>query len=148
MSDGVKIRVTQTGRVKPPNLDNGQLTAIGREMVEAQKLRWSKAINADGNPAKPLSKKYLFMKKKFTGASRPRRDMKMTGQTVANFGLRKAINGVIRAENSTRETRRRAQRASDTEQMIGFSGSDQVTVFRESQTQYGKFLQRAWVPLK
>jgi hypothetical protein len=145
---GLKIKVTQTGRIKPPNLDNGQLTAIGNDMVAAQKERWSKGINAEGNPAKPLSKRYLFIKKKFTGASRPIRDMKMTGQTLANFSLRKAVNGVIRAENSTRETRRRALRSQQVEEMIGFAGSDQVVVFREALDQYGSWLKRAWVPLK
>jgi hypothetical protein len=145
MASNNPIKVKQTGRIRPPNLDNGQLTAIGKEMVVAQKLRWSQAVNTTGTAARQLSKRYLFIKKKYRRVNRPVRDMRMTGLTIDNFQLRKAINGVIRAENTSREGRRRAQRAQQYEDMIGFAGSDQIVVFREAQAQYGKWLQRAWV---
>jgi hypothetical protein len=57
------------------------------------------------------------------------------------------VQGVIRAENTSRETRRRAQRAQKAEEMIGFAGSDQILVFREAQKQYGTWLKKAWVPI-
>lgn len=141
------VKVKRTGRVQPANLDNGPLTEIGRLMVKAQLQRWSQGVNAEGNKAKPLSKRYLFIKQAYTKVHRPIRDMKMTGRTVANFQLRKAVNGTIRAENTTRAERTKAQRAQGYEEMIGFAGSDQMTVFRASQIQYGNWLQKAWIPI-
>jgi hypothetical protein len=147
MSDGPKITVKKTGRIRAPNLADPQLRAIGEVMVAAQKARWDDGLNADGVPAKKLSKRYFFIKKKYTRQAAPIRDMRMTGATVENFGLRRAANGVIRAENTTRETRQRATRAQKSEDMIGFAASDQITVFKAAETQYGEYLKKAWVPL-
>jgi len=147
MADGLNVRVTKSGKVKKATLDQGPLTAIGEKMVAAQKLRWSKGIDANDQGAKPLSKRYLFIKQKIRGVHRPIRDMHLSGETLANFGLRKAINGVIRAENSTRKTRARAQGAQAFAQMIGLSGTDQIVVFNEAQRQYGEALKQAWIPV-
>ena len=141
------IRVKKTGRLKGPNLSDPQLKAIGDEMVKAQKERWDDGLNANGNQAKKLSFKYFKEKQKFTGQANPIRDMHMTGETVKNFGLRRASNGQIRAENSTRITRAKASRAQKAEEMIGFAGTDQIAVFRATQLQYGIHLQKAWIPI-
>jgi len=143
----LNVKVKRTGRVKPPNLADPQLKTVGEEMVAAQKLRWSKAINAEGNVAKKLSVKYFFIKRKVRGVGRPVRDMNLTGQTIANFSLRKAAGGQIRAENSTRITRKRAMGVQGIEPMIGFAGTDQISLFKASQLQYGIYLQKAWVPI-
>jgi hypothetical protein len=145
--DPLKVKVKRTGRVKEPNLSDPQLKAIGEEMVAAQKLRWSKGINAEGNAAKKLSVKYFFIKRKLRGVSRPVRDMNLSGATIKNFSLRKASNGQIRAENTSRATRKSATGANNIEQMIGFAGTDQNSLFKASQLQYGIYLQRAWVPI-
>lgn len=147
MADGVKVTTKRTGRVRQPNLDNGALTDIGRQMVTAQKERWSKAIDAEGNPAKKLGVRYAIIKAKYRRTNRAVRDMEMTGETKKNFDLRKAINGVIRAENTTRSTRQRAQKAQNIVEMIGLAGSDQLVVFKASQEKYGQWLQKAWIPL-
>ena len=55
--------------------------------------------------------------------------------------------GMIRAENTTRETRKRATTAQQYADMIGFAASDQIALFRACQTQYGQYVQKAWVPL-
>jgi hypothetical protein len=141
------VKVKKTGRVRGPNLSDPQLKVIGEAMVDAQKKRWDDGINAEGNAARALSKKYFFMKRAATHQTSPIRDMKMTGVTVANFTLRKASGGIIRAENTSRAARDHANRAQGAEQMIGFAGSDQIAVFRESQLQYGVLLQKAWVPI-
>lgn len=143
----LNVKVKRAGRVKPPNLADPQLKAIGEEMVTTQKLRWSKAINAEGNTAKKLSVKYFFIKRKVRGVGRPVRDMYLSGDTVKNFSLRKAAQGQIRAENSTRVTRKRATGVQGIEPMIGFSGTDQNSLFKASQLQYGIYLQKAWVPI-
>lgn len=147
MADGLNVKVTKTGRLRGPDLSDPQLKAIGDAMVESQKARWDDGVNAEGNQAKPLSKKYFFMKRGFTHQLSPIRDMKMTGATVANFTLRKASNGIVRAENTSRAGRLHANRAQGYEEMIGFAGTDQNRIFRESQLQYGLLLQRAWVPI-
>jgi len=143
----VKIQVKKTGRVRPPMLDDPQLKAIGDIMVREQKQRWDDGVTADGIHGKKLSRRYFFIKRKFTKQVAPIRDMKMTGATVANFSLRRASRGMIRAENTTRETRKRATTAQQYADMIGFAASDQIAIFRASQAQYGQYLQKAWVPL-
>jgi hypothetical protein len=142
----VSVKVKRTGRVKAPNLDQGPMTRIGNAMVAAQLERWSKGINAEGNPAKKLSVKYAIIKQK-TLHKKAIRDMRMTGALAENFKLRKAIGNEIRAENTSRMGRLHANRAQGYDQMIGFAGSDQTAVFREAQTEYGKWLTQAWVPL-
>lgn len=146
-SGGFSFKVKKSGRIKPPNLDHGKLTEIGLQMVAAQKKRWELGLNASGNRAKPLTKRYAFLKRGIRRIQNPVRDMYLTGLTRDNFGLRKAIDNQIRAENTSRETRKRAQRSQNYEQMIGFSGQDQVAVFKASLTAYGEYLKKAWVPL-
>ena len=147
MAGGLKIKVKQTGRVRVPNLSDPQLKAIGDAMVAAQKARWAKAIDADGQPAKKLSVKYFFEKRKYKGGGTPVRDMNMTGATVANFSLRRAAQNQIRAENTTRAARAHALRAQSYEEMIGFAVSDARVVITESQNQYGEYVKRAWIPV-
>jgi hypothetical protein len=63
---------------------------------------------------------------------------------LKNFILRKAINGVIRAENTSREARQHARQAQLHEEMIGLSGSDQAALYRDVQTAYGALAKNAW----
>lgn len=147
MADGARIRF-RGGRIAVPKLDNGPMTKIGNEMVAAQKKRWAFGVNSDGTGAKPLGVAYANQKKAFTGVTYPIRDMKMTGRTIENFQLRKAMDSTIRAENTTRLERAKAQRAQQYEDMIGFAPTDQTTVFRAAQEEYENWLQKAWVPLK
>ena len=144
----VKVKVKQTGRIRAPRLDNGQLTLIGHRMVATQKARWANGVDAYGNTAKPLSKKYTFIKKKYTGVARPYRDNVMTGIMRDNFTLRKAIEGDIRAENTTRLARAHANGAVKFEDMIGFSGPEQMAIFRDFQAEYGQWTKRAWAQIR
>lgn len=138
------------------NLDNGQLTQIGRPMVIAQKQRIRRGINANNQPAKELSKAYKLRKTrvlrrigKLTGTFAVR-DMVFTGATLENFSLRKAINGVIRAEPSTQWARTRAQKAVSggaDAQLIGFSGDDATVVITEAERQYGHNIRKAVLKL-
>jgi len=142
----VKIKVPRTGRVRAPDLSDPQLKSIGEAMLAAQKDRWSKATNAEGNSAKKLSFRYFKEKQKLRGG-RPVRDMIMTGDLAKNFTLRKAANGTIRAENTSKVNRDKAKRCQQYEQMIGFAGSDSKVVFEESLKEYGTYVKRAWWPL-
>jgi len=38
----MEIKVKESGRFKTPQLDQGALTKIGNEMVDAQKARWAR----------------------------------------------------------------------------------------------------------
>lgn len=149
MAAKVRIKVKQTGRVKKPKLDQGKLTLIGTDMVDAQKARWAKHINAYGNTAKPLSKKYTFIKKKALGIrGRPYRDMKgIEGLVIPNFMLRKAINGQIRAENTTRKARQHARQAQHYDEMIGFSGPEQVAILKDVKALYKAYSATAWIKI-
>jgi len=146
MTPTFTVTMPQSGRVRGPNLSDPQLKAIGDKMVAEQKARWARATDAAGQPGKKLSVRYAIIKQKYTH-KRPVRDMFMTGKTVANFSLRKAAGGVIRAENTTRLERAKAMRANKYDQMIGFAVTDAKVVFDEAQNQYGQWLQRAWIPV-
>jgi hypothetical protein len=141
------VKVKKTGRMKGPDLSDPALKQIGDEMLKAQFRRWDDGLNANGSQAKKLSFKYFKEKQKYTGQTSPIRDMKMTGETIKNFTLRRASQGQIRAENTSRVCRGKAQRAQKAEEMIGFAGSDQIAVFRATQLQYGIHLQKAWIPI-
>jgi len=142
----LSVKVKQAGRMKPPNLDNGQLTAIGKQMVAEQLARWARGINADGGAAKPLSKKYTFIKKYVTGKRVPIRDNYMTGALVRNFQLRKAADGVIRAEPTQRMTRQHSIRSDQYVQMTGFSPQETVKILRNVGDSYQKYIQKGWTP--
>jgi len=142
----MSVKVKKGGRMKPPNLDNGQLTAIGNEMVRAQLARWAKGVNADGQPAKPLSRRYMFIKKKVTGQARPKRDNNITGALVKNFQLRRANEGRIRAEPTQRLTRQQSMRAEQYDQMTGFAPTDEATVLAAATFQYGGYTRTSWQP--
>jgi hypothetical protein len=132
--------------VRAPNLSDPQLKAIGDAMVAEQKARWARSVDAAGQTAKKLSRKYTIIKQAVLH-KRPVRDMSMTGATVKNFQLRKAALGSIRAENTTRLERSKARRANGYDQMIGFALTDTKVVFDGAQAEYGKYVNKAWVPL-
>ena len=146
MANSVKIKVKQTGRVKAPNLADPQLARIGSSMLVAQFARWFKGVNADGIQAKKLSVRYAIIKQKYLH-KRPIRDNWMTGAMAKNFAVRKAADGQIRAENSTRLAREHAQGSQKYEEMIGFAVSDAQVVIGETQKEYGNYVQTAWIPL-
>ena len=146
MPDGMKTTMKKDGRMRGPNLSDPQLTAIGNAMVAEQKDRWSKGIDANGQPAKPLGKRYAIIKQAVLH-KRPIRDNFITGLLVKNFTLRKAAEGRIRAENTTRLAREHATRANSYDQMIGFSMLDVAVVAAESQKAYQAYLNKAWIPL-
>lgn len=143
---GLKIQVRRTGRLRPPNLPDIQLKTIGDAMVAEQKARWARAYDASGQPALKLSVRYAIIKQAVLH-KRAVRDMSMTGQTIKNFTLRKAADGRIRAENTTRLERQKATRANSYDQMIGFALTDAKVVFDEAQAQYGVYVKTGWIPL-
>jgi hypothetical protein len=146
MANSVNITVKKAGRVRGPDLSDPQLKAIGDLMVAEQKARWARAYDASGQPAKKLSVRYAIIKQAVLH-KRPVRDMRMTGKTIENFTLRKAANGRIRAENTTRLERAKALRANSYDQMIGFANTDAKVVFDETRAQYGQYVNTAWIPV-
>jgi hypothetical protein len=143
---GFQINVTKSGRIRGPNLSDPQLKAIGEKMVADQKARWASATNASGQPAQKLSVRYAIIKQAVLH-KRAKRDMSMTGKTIANFTLRKAANDTIRAENTTRLERQKAMRANGYDQMIGFTVQEVYQIAADSQTQFGRYVETAWIPL-
>ena len=146
MAVTVKYKTTKTGRMRGPNLSDPSLKAIGDAMVAEQKARWARAYDAGGQPALKLPVKYAIIKQSYIH-KRPVRDMKMTGATIANFTLRKAAEGRIRAENTTRLERAKALRSNSYDQMIGFALTDSKVIFDGMQAQYGQYVKTAWIPL-
>ena len=141
------IKVKRSGRVRPPNLSDPQLKAIGDVMVANQKLRWSKISNAEGQTAKKLSVRYAIIKQAVLH-KRAFRDMKLTGRTIANFQLRKAADGRIRAENTTRYERSKALACQRYDQMIGFSLAETKVIISQAQAEYNGYVKTAWIPVE
>ena len=146
MPTSFKYTTKKTGKLKGPNLSDPQLRIIGELMVEAQTDRWFKSIDATGSPALKLARRYAIIKQAVLH-KRPVRDMVLTGKTLANFSLRKAAEGRIRAENTTRLERQKALRANSYDQMIGFALTDVKVVLTAAQAEYGQYVSKAWVPL-
>ncbi len=146
LSNSINIAVKKQGRVRPPNLPDAQLKAIGDVMVKAQKDRWAKHYNAQGVEAQKLTVRYAIIKQAVLH-KRAYRDMSMTGKTIKNFTLRKAAEGKIRAENTTKLERDKARRANNADQMIGFSMLDTMIISLATQKEFGSWVQRAWIPL-
>jgi len=142
--DEVKITVKKRGFFRAPKLDNGTLTQIGIEMVAAQKARWARAENADGTKAKPLSKKYIFQKAKIRRTNRPVRDLHLSGTLLENFSLRKAINGLVRANPTSRKAIEHARLGQEKEAMIGFAPSDIRVVGEAAEKAFADLTQRLW----
>jgi hypothetical protein len=147
---GCQFWVPYTGKLKKPKLDNGSLTRIGAQMVRQQLARWKQHKNANGQEAKPLSKRYTFIKRKALGIrGKPYRDQRgVEGLLIPNFTLRKAIDNQIRAENTTRKARQHARQAQLIEEMIGLSGAEQVGIIRSTQNEYGALVKKAFIQVK
>jgi hypothetical protein len=142
----VNMKVRKAGRVRPPNLPDAQLKAIGLKAVAEQKARWARVMNANGQPAKKLSVRYAIIKQAVLH-KRAVRDMWLSGRTVANFQLRKAADGKIRAENSTRAQRDAARGANNYDQMIGIALTDANVIITATKVEYGSYVKKAWIPM-
>lgn len=162
----VKVQVKRSVRIKGPCLDNGALTRIGTVMVDSVKERIAKGIDADGKSAKPLSKSYAIFKTKSLkknrgiGTNRPIRDLSLTGKSLQNYSLRKAIDNVIRADATTRDARFkldqgqyqvRKQKGTAVRvgysQMFGFEGRTVQSVLTATKAEYGIYVKGAVIPI-
>jgi hypothetical protein len=143
----LKVSIKRSGRIRPPKLlIDPELTRIGRLMVANQKARWAAGINANGITAKQLNRRYFFVKKAFRKIADPKRDNEMTGDLKSNFTLRRASNGVIRAQPTARLPRQKAMRAEQYDEMIGFSPPEQVLISYEFIRLVLKYANVAWQP--
>lgn len=162
----VRVRVNQTVRIKGPRLDGGALTRIGTVMVASVKERIAKGVDADGRSAKPLSKSYAIFKSghlkknRGIGTNRPIRDLSLTGNSLQNYSLRRAIDNVIRADATTRDARMKLDQAQNQvrktrgvavrvgfSQMFGFEGRNVQSVLTATRAEYGIYVKSAVIPI-
>jgi hypothetical protein len=162
----VKIQVKKSVRIKGPRLDNGALTRIGTVMVSSVKERIAKGVDADGRAALPISKGYAIFKSRTLkrtrgiGTNRPLRDLSLTGKSLQNYSLRRAVDNVIRADATTREARFKLDRAqyqvrkkkgvevrTGFSQMFGFEGRTVQSVLTATKAEYGIYVKRAVIPI-
>lgn len=138
------MKVVQTGQLKALKLNAAQYRQLGNAMLDANKKRIRRGINAAGNPAKPLSKKYQRIKKKKRGVTRAIRDMWLTGLTMNSYQIVRAHSGVIRAEPRTAEGRKRAWAAQRLEPMFGFTPAEEKAVQKEARAMFGRNTRVLW----
>lgn len=162
----VRIQVKNSVRIKGPKLDGGALTRIGTVMVSSVKERIGKGVDADGRAAKPLSKSYAIFKSKTLkrtrgiGTNRPIRDLSLTGKSLQNYSLRRAVDNVIRADATTRDARmkldqgqyqvRKSKGAAvrvGFSQMFGFEGKTVQSVLTATRAEYGVYVKRAVIAI-
>ena len=162
----VKVSVKRTVRLKAPKLDGGALTRIGTVMVASIKARIARGQDADGKKALPLSKSYAIFKSGYLkknrgiGTNRPIRDLSLTGVSMQNYTLRRAMDNVIRADATTRMARlkltegqrqqRKAKGVISTlgiSQMFGWEGKNVAEVLAETRKEYGKYAKNAVIPI-
>ena len=136
----------KSGRFKKPVLDNHALTMMGNGLVTQQKKRWESSLNVSDQNSRPLAKKYMFIKAKIRRTNRPKRDLHLSGLLLSNFTLRKAVNGTIRAEATSRAARDHANSANEKDQMIGFAGSDIKRAMDEANAAFGSLCKSLWYP--
>lgn len=140
----MKLTVKESGKLKALKLNAAQYRQLGNAMLAANKRRIARGINADGNPARPLSKAYEAIKRKVRRVARPIRDMRLTGVTMNSYQITRAHGGIIRAEPTTGTARTRAFMAQRLEPMIGFTPVEERAVIKEARAMFGKYVQVSW----
>jgi len=142
------------------------LTRIGTVLVHSQKKRIAKGIDADGRPAKPLSKSYAIFKtgslkkNRSIGTNRPIRDLSLTDRSLQNYSLRRAMDNVIRADATTRDARFKLDQGQYAvrkqkgvavrigfSQMFGFDGQAVQSVLTAANAEYGIYARGAVIPI-
>lgn len=140
----IKMRLRQTGHLKQLKLTAAQYRELGEAMLRANKRRIGQGINAEGRPAKPLSRKYSAIKKRVRRVAAPKRDMKLTGATLKSYQIVRSYGGLIRAEPKGEVTRRRAFFAQRLEPMFGFTDYEEKAVLRKARSMFGRNTQFLW----
>lgn len=141
------IKVTESGRLKFMNLSRDQLQGIGNRIAAAQVSRWLQGINAQGQPAKPLSKGYAAQKARFTGNPQPKRDNWLTGAMANDFTVRRAGDNKILIYPEQPANRDAAAHSEQYENMIGFAPSDERLVYSEITAAFAALAIEAWEPV-
>ena len=132
------------GKFPPPLLQSARLRRIAQGVLNSQKERWARSINVFDRIAWPLAA--VTAKGKRTFGQPPKRNMKMTGLTVRNFGIRKYSNGQILLGNNSANAIMHAQKAQIFGQMIGFSPNDQIVLKVLADREFSQWLQTSWEP--
>lgn len=144
----MKMQVVKTGRVsnKKLMLTTAQYRQLGEAMLDANKKRILRGINVQGSSAKPLSKFYRKQKAKIRHTGRPIRDMFLTGLTLNSYRVVRAWGGIIRAEPTSAEGRKRAFFSQRREAMFGFTPHEERAVIAEARKMFGRNTTVAWEP--
>jgi hypothetical protein len=99
-----------------------QMQETGQAVVDSELDRMSRGINANDQPAKPLNPRYE--KRKLNVGASPIRDNRLTGETLASFGVLEAADGFARVGFSSESAEIKAERTQRIEPMVGLSPND------------------------
>jgi hypothetical protein len=108
------------------NFRQRQMYALGSIGVAAVKSRLAAAQGPEDSAAKPLTKRYaIFKTRKGMGN---RRDLRLTGQMLANFTVRTVTDNRAKASLSTRKDRIKAWANQKREAWMVFSPKNKAAV--------------------
>jgi hypothetical protein len=108
------------------NFRQRQMYALGSIGVAAVKSRLAAAQGPEDSAAKPLTKRYaIFKTRKGMGN---RRDLRLTGQMLANFTVRTVTDNRAKASLSTRKDRTKAWANQKREAWMVFSPKNKAAV--------------------
>jgi hypothetical protein len=108
------------------NFRQRQMYALGSIGVAAVKSRLAAAQGPEDSAAKPLTKRYaIFKTRKGMGN---RRDLRLTGQMLANFTVRTVTDNRAKASLSTRKDRIKAWANQKIEPWVVFSPRNRAAV--------------------
>ncbi len=124
-SSRIKVYVKKQIRVDGFNIQQRQMLQLGNVGLASRKDEISRGRNAQGGPAKPLSKRYAIRKSFLTklgqGRGRNIRDLYLTGSMMREWSVRTVSNTEARAGFTTRKNRVKAQENNAIEEFISWS---------------------------
>lgn len=86
-----QIKVTKRVTLGSVGFSGRQMNTLAQATVDAMRVRWSKGLDVNDTPAKPLGKGYARRKQRRGGAAVP--DLRLTGQLIASLRVLQAENG-------------------------------------------------------
>ncbi len=122
------VRIYQKKQIRLDRLNfrQSQMFKIGNAGVAAVKNRVQAALGPEGQPAKPLTKRYAIRKTKLGKGNR--RNLTLTGDMLRNFMVRTVSEKQAKASLSTRKDRIKAWINQKIEPWVVFSPKNKAAV--------------------
>jgi hypothetical protein len=130
----VKIYVKRQIRLDRLSFQQRQMFKLGNVGLASRKFEIDKGLNANGGPAKPLTKSYAIRKSRRTkggqGVGRNRRDLRFTGDMLREWSVRTVSERQAVSTWTTLKNRQKARSNERIESFISWSRRNAADVTR------------------